>query len=158
MVKLSLFSFQHNWQQFKNIATVLYSAARSKTSSGNSSRSTDIVQPNFENVWPLSFTLWLDTMTEHLTSTSWVTFFAMLSGNKFCLVQFVKCWTKRKILKDINYVLPKRKTNICSTVNRSLWRLQLRKLLQNAHFPPFHFINSQPEHCKLNMILNFVVY
>ena len=40
-------------------------------------------------------------MTEHVTSTSWVLFFKVLSVNKLCPVQFVKCPTKRKIWKDI---------------------------------------------------------
>ena len=40
-------------------------------------------------------------MNEHFTNTSWVVFCKVLSVNKLCLVQFVKCLTKRKIWKDI---------------------------------------------------------
>ena len=40
-------------------------------------------------------------MTEHVTTTSWVLFFKVLSVNKLCPVQFVKCPTKKKIWKDI---------------------------------------------------------
>ena len=39
-------------------------------------------------------------MTKHLTSTSWVIFFKVLSVSKICPVQFVKCLTKRGIWKD----------------------------------------------------------
>ena len=40
-------------------------------------------------------------MTEHVTSTSWILFFKVLSVNKLCPVQFVTCPTKRKIWTDI---------------------------------------------------------
>ena len=41
-------------------------------SAGNNSWSSDIVRPKFENVRPICVTLWLDMMTRHLISTSWV--------------------------------------------------------------------------------------
>ena len=47
------------------------------------------------------FTLWSETMTKHLTRTSWVIIIKVLSVNKLYPVQFVKCLTKRKIWKDI---------------------------------------------------------
>ena len=70
------------------------------TSAGNNSRSSDIVRPNFENVRPISHydrTRWPNMSPAHLEVSS----SKVLSVNKLCPVQFVKCPTKRKIWKDI---------------------------------------------------------
>ena len=50
---------------------------------------------------PANFSLWSDTMTEHLISTFLVIFFKVLLVNKLCPLKFVKWATKMKIWKDI---------------------------------------------------------
>ena len=62
---------------------------------GNNSRSPDKILKN--NVQSISY----NDLTEHLTSTSWLIFFKVLSVNKLCLVKFAKCLTKKKTWKDL---------------------------------------------------------
>jgi len=94
------------WSPLVKKETPLYSMFKENnhSSAGNNSQSWDIVQPNLKiSSW---FCIMTEhalhcIMTEHLTSTSWVTIFKVLSVNKLCQVQFVKYPTKEKIWKDI---------------------------------------------------------
>ena len=65
-------------------------------SARNSSWSSNIVQPNFENVRPISHYDWKWRLV-HFTITSSIILFEVLSVNKLCPVKFVMCLTKRKI-------------------------------------------------------------
>ena len=68
----------------------------------NNCRSPDIIRlKQSVKEYQVNFALRSDTKAEHLTSSSWVIFFKVLSVSKLRPVLFVKCRTKRNIWKDI---------------------------------------------------------
>ena len=95
-------------------------------------------------------------MSEHLTGTFWVIFFKVMSVNKLCPVQFIKCPIKKKIWKNIcpvnnnEKLFPKLEGD--STVKENALKFVFREIgwTLKANLETSNLFNFSPITCSKN--------
>ena len=89
MNHITQFDFQQPVRVTESIMTIFHFRTQVKSNVGNKSRSWGIARPKFWK-WPTNFTLWSDTMTKHVTSTSWVISLKVMVSGRICKLSVQK--------------------------------------------------------------------